>query len=175
MRGLPSPDYKDYRLEFGTYVLVTDRTTNTPRARAFGAIALHPTGSRDQSYRFMSLGTGEVINRAPGYWTEVVISDTVIGRVEALAKHQGQPMIQDSNLMVEYSPDQPIKYDKYDGDYEPADGQDSDEESLDDSVVSIIQEELSNDEDMSTADPQRKRHHIIRRQSTAHQRAGRAS
>ena len=100
----------------------------------------------------MSLGTGEVINRAPGYWTEVVISDTVIGRVEALAKHQGQPMIQDSNLMVEYSPDQPIKDDKYDGDYEPADGQDSDEESLDDSVVSITQE-LSNDEDVSTADP----------------------
>ena len=97
----------------------------------------------------MSLGTGEVINRAPSYWTEVVISDVVISRVEALAKHQDQPMIQDSNLVVEYSPDQPIEDDEYDGDYEPTDGQDSDDESLGDSVMSITHE-LSDDEDEST-------------------------
>ena len=109
MHGTPSPDYKNYKLEFGTYVLVTDRMANMPRARAFSAITLHPTGGNNGSYRFMSLSTGEVINRAPGYWTVVPVSDMVIGRVEALAKHQSQPLLQNSNLVMENSPNQEIK------------------------------------------------------------------
>ena len=149
MRGLPPPDYQDYKLEFGAYyVLASDnKTTNTPRARAFGAIAMHPTGNRDGSYRFMSLGTGEVINRAPGYWTEAVISDAVIGRVETLAKHQGQPLIQESNLIVEYSPDQVIEDDEYDANYLPPDNADSDDDSLDGSIDSISSKELSSNAD----------------------------
>ena len=128
MHGTPAPDYKNYRLEFGTYVLCTDKTTNTPRARAFGAIALHPTGGNDGSYRFMSLSTGEVISRAPGYWTVVPISDMVIGRVEALAKHQSQPLLQNSNLVVENSPDQEIDDDEFDVDFVPNNNDDNDDD-----------------------------------------------
>ena len=124
IQGTPSPDYKNYKLEFGTYILVTllvtDKMTNTPRARAFGAIALHPTGGNDSSYHFMSLSTGEVINRAPaGYWTVVPISDMVIGRVETLAKHQSQPLLQNSNLVMENSPDQEINDNEFDVDFVP--------------------------------------------------------
>ena len=69
--GRPAPDYNDLKLEFGSYVMLTDRTTNTPWARTFGAIAMYPSGGRDGSYRFMSLATGEIVSKAPGYWTEL--------------------------------------------------------------------------------------------------------
>ena len=130
VRGTPPPDYNAYKLEFGAYVLVTDRTTNTPRARAFGAIALHPTGNNDGSYRFMSLSTGETISRAPGYWTEVTVSDMVIARVEALAKHQGQPLLQNSNLVVENFPDQHVDEDEFDADYHPPENDESEDDNL---------------------------------------------
>ena len=113
------------------YILVTDKTTNTPRARAFGAIALHPTGGNDGSYRFMLLSTSEVINRAPGYWTMVPISDMVIGRVETLAKHQSQPLLQNSNLIVENSPDQEIDNNEFDMDFVPDDDNDDDNDDSD--------------------------------------------
>ena len=130
LHGIPAPDYQDYKLEFGSYVLATDKTTNTPRARAFGAIALCPTGNSDGSYRFMSLSTGEIITRAPGYWTEVPISDMVIGRVEALAKHQSQPLLQESNLIVENSPDQEVDEDEFDADFVPQDDDSDGDESI---------------------------------------------
>ena len=126
--GRPAPSFADFKLEFGSYVLLTDRTTNTPRARAFGAIALYPTGSRDGSYRFLSLVTGEVITKAPGHWTEVPITDPAIARVENMARAQGQPPIQDSNLLTEWSPDQVVDEDENDGDYEPGDEDPEDEE-----------------------------------------------
>ena len=56
--GRPAPDYNDLKLEFGSYVMLTDRTTNTPRARTFGAIAMYPSGGRDGSYHFMSRKAG---------------------------------------------------------------------------------------------------------------------
>ena len=133
VNGKPPPDYNDYLLEFGSYVMLTDRTTNTPRARSFGAIALNATGNQDKSYRFMSLVTGEVVTRAPGYWTELVISDPAIARVEVMAKDQGQPTLQDSNLLVEWSPDQQIDDDEYDKDFEPdEDNEPMEEDYLDD-------------------------------------------
>ena len=116
--GRPPPDYNDLRLEFGSYVMLTDWTTNTPRARTFGAIAMYPSGNRDGSYRFMSLATGEIVSKAPRYWTELPIPDHAIARVEFLAKDQGQPTLQDSNFLPEFSPDQVIDEDEYDKDYE---------------------------------------------------------
>ena len=66
----------------------------------------------------MSLATGEIVNKAPGYWTELPIPDHAIARVEFLAKDQGQPTLQDSNFLPEFSPDQVIDEDEYDRDYE---------------------------------------------------------
>ena len=128
VNGKPPPDYNDYLLEFGSYVMLTDKTTNTPRARSFGAIALNATGNQDKSYRFMSLVTGEIVTRAPGYWTELVISDPAIARVEVMAKDQGQPPLQGSNLLVEWSPDQQIDDDEYDKDFEPVEDDELTEE-----------------------------------------------
>ena len=148
VRGAPPPDYNTFRLEFGAYVLVTDRTTNTPRARAFGAIALHPTGNNDGSYRFMSLSTGETVSRAPGYWTEATVSDMVIARVEALAKHQGQPLLQNSNLVVENSPDQHVDEDEFDADYQPNDHDEPEDDDLPEHEFDgVSEEDLNVDED----------------------------
>ena len=99
----------------------------------------------------MSLRTGQVLTKGPGSWTEVPITDVAIARVEALAKQEGQPLIQDSNLLVEWRPNQPFdEDDEYDEDYEPsidAEEDDIDLEIDDDSVVD------DNDSDVSHAIP----------------------
>ena len=124
--GRPMPDYNGYKLEFGSYVMLTDKTTNTPRARTFGAIAMYPSDNADGSYRFMSLVTGEVVTKAPGYWTELPISDPTIARVEYMAKSQGQPALQETNFLAEYSPDQVIDEDEYDKNYDFVEDEDED-------------------------------------------------
>ena len=109
---------------------------NTIRSRTIGAIALNPTGDDTGTYRFMSLKAGQVLTKGPGSWTEVPITDIAIAQVEALAKHEGQqPMVQDSNLLVAWQPNQPFdEDDEYDDDYEPSivDGEDDIELEIDD-------------------------------------------
>ena len=95
-------DYNKLPLEFGSYMQLLDQSVNTIRSRTIGAIALSPTGDETGTYCFMSLKTGQVLTKGPGSWTEVPITDIAIAHVEALAKCEGQPMIQDSNLLVEW-------------------------------------------------------------------------
>ena len=45
-----------------------------------------------------------------------------------MARAQGQPLVQDSNLLAEWSPDQVVDEDEYDGDYEPKDEEPEDED-----------------------------------------------
>ena len=133
--GRARMDYNKLPLEFGSYVQLLDRSVNTIRSRTIGAIALNPTGDDTGTYHFMSLKTGQVLTKGPGSWTEVPITDIAIARVEALAKHEGQPLVQDSNLLVEWWPNQPFdKDDEYDDDYEPSvvDGEDDIELEIDD-------------------------------------------
>ena len=119
--GRARVDYNNIPLEFGSYVQLLDRSVNTIRSRTIGAIALNPTGNKNGAYRFMSLKTGQVITKGPGSWTEVPVTDIAIAHVEALAKQEGQPLLQDSNLLVEWRPNQPFDDDgKYDDDYEPS-------------------------------------------------------
>ena len=59
-------------------------------------------GDETGTCRFMSLKTGQVLTKGPGSWTEVPITDIAIACVEALAKREGQPMIQDSNILMEW-------------------------------------------------------------------------
>ena len=118
--GRSRMDYNKIPLEFGSYVQLLDRSVNTICSRTIGAIALNPTGNENGAYRFMSLKTGQVITKGPGSWTEVPITDIAIAHVEALAKQEGQPLLQDSNLLVEWRPNQPFDNDdEYDNDYEP--------------------------------------------------------
>ena len=115
--GSPPPDFTCMRLEFGSYVQVFEDNdpSNTLRARSTGAIALTPTGNFNGEYNLMSLATGALISRHS--WTELPITDTAIARVEAIAKNENQPLVQDSGLVIEWRPDHPIDDDEYDFDY----------------------------------------------------------
>jgi hypothetical protein len=117
--GQGRPDYNSMRIEFGAYVQVFDdhEPTNTPEARSLGAIALDPTGNAQGAYNFLSLATGARMSRHR--WTELPIPDTTIARVEALAIRDGQPLIQERGLVVEWRPDHPIDEAEYDLDYVP--------------------------------------------------------
>ena len=116
--GAPPPDYNALTLEFGSYVQVFEHNepSNTPRARSLGAIALCPTGNAQGDYYFLSLATGARISRHQ--WTEIPITDATIARVEALAKHDGQPLIQERGLVVEWRHDMAIDDATYDLDYD---------------------------------------------------------
>jgi hypothetical protein len=119
LTGAGTPDYTRMRLEFGTYVQVFEDNTpsNTLRSRSLGAIALSPTGNTQGDYYFMSLATGEKLSRHS--WTVLPLTDAAIARVEAIALHQQQPLIQSSGLVVEWRPDQHIDDSEYDVDYVP--------------------------------------------------------
>ena len=133
--GRARMDYNKLPLECGSYVQLLNQSVNTIRSCTIGAIALNPTGDDTGTYRFMSLKTGQVLTKGPGSWTEVPITDIAIARVEALAKREGQPMVQDSNLLVKWRPNQPFDdEDEYDDDYEPSvmDGEDDIELEIDD-------------------------------------------
>ena len=117
LTGSPPPDFNRMRLKFGSYVQVFEDNdpSKTLRARSTGAIALTPTGNFNGNYNFMSLVTGALISRHS--WTELPISDTAIARVEANAKNENQPLIQDSGLVIKWRPDHPIDDDEDDFDY----------------------------------------------------------
>jgi hypothetical protein len=76
-----------------------------------------PTGNAQGDYFFLSLSTGARISRHA--WTEVPIPDTAIARVEAFAIADGQPLLQERGLVVEWRHDQPINDDAYDADFVP--------------------------------------------------------
>ena len=125
--GLPNPDYRQCKLEFGAYVQVFEDNlpSNTTKARTRGAIALYHTGNAAGDYFFMSLTTGTVIQRHQ--WTELPITDDAIARVHELAIEQNQPLLEGDSPRFEWSPNQPL-----DGDDESDDDEDSDDEYSDD-------------------------------------------
>ena len=119
--GVGTPAYDSMRIEFGSYAQVFEdnNPSNTLRARSLGAIALTPAGNAQGDYYFMSLATGHKVSRHT--WTPLPMTDTAIARVEALALHEGQPMLQDRGLVVDWRHDQPIDHTEYDRDYVPPD------------------------------------------------------
>ena len=120
--GMGTPDYNRMRLEFGSYVQLFEDNdpSNTLRVRSTGAIALTPTGNAQGDYFFMSLTTGKKLSRHS--WTVLPMTNAAIARVEAIALHQKQPLLQASGLVVEWRPDQLIDDDEYDFDYAPPPG-----------------------------------------------------
>lgn len=134
--GAPPADYNTFKLEFGTYVQLFDDPdpTNTIRARTLGAIALTPTGNAQGDYHFLSLSSGSRVARHR--WTALPMTDVAIARVEALAAHERQPLIQASGLVVEWRPDHPVDDDEYDRDYVvPAD--DAAADAADDALLPV--------------------------------------
>ena len=90
----PSPDYNVMTsIDFGTYVQVDDEPgpTNTSTTRTTGAISLNSVGNEQGAYNFMSLMTGERLNRRS--WTILPMGRDVIARVEEIALQQGQPLL----------------------------------------------------------------------------------
>ena len=137
-RGLPN--FHSFSLEFGTYVQIFDdnNPSNTIRARTLGAIALRPTGNANGDYYFLSLATGERVIRHS--WTVINMTETAIARVDAIAAHEGRPLIQD-NLVIEWRPGMPIDDDTYDFDYVPP--ADDDVYDLDGAFLPIDDDELA--------------------------------
>ena len=93
----------------------------------------------------MSLVTGDIVTKAPHYWTQVMLSDATIARVEIMAQNQNQPLLRDSNLLSEWSPDQIIDDDEYDPDFVPPPPSPSDADADDDN------DDLSYDSDSDLA------------------------
>ena len=91
---------------------------NAPRS--VGAIALSMSPNENGFFRFMSLDTGEKINRRK--FTELPITEVVIKRVEAIAEREGQPKIKNGCPLFEWEVGITIDNDKnqedYDKDYE---------------------------------------------------------
>ena len=142
VQGRPKPDYKNLKIEFGSYAQVYDRTINNQRGRTTGAIALRPSNEQG-AYYFMSLSTGKRING--NQWTELPISDYVIDRVEELGKREGAPIMKDGYPIFEWSPGERIYLDEdeeYDDDvsYVPS------EQTYNDDNDSIMTEESTEDE-----------------------------
>jgi len=107
--GRPSPDYNVITsVSFGTYVQAHDEPdpTNDMTTRTTSAIALHPTGNEQGAYYFMSLSTGERINRRS--WTELPMDNVVIARVEAMALAQDQPLLKKTGPLYEWRPGVPF-------------------------------------------------------------------
>jgi hypothetical protein len=118
--GAALPDYHSLRIKFGSFaqVMHVRQPTNSTAARLLGAIALTPTGNAAGDYNFMSLATGLLIS--PHEWTAAPIDAITIARVEALAAHQNQPLIQADGLVVEGQPELPLDDDEYDPNVVPA-------------------------------------------------------
>ena len=78
--------HKHCRYEFGEYVQTHEEHDNSLLSRTVGAIALRPTGNQQGGYFFMSLHTGQIINRL--HATKLPMPSEAIMRVEQLAKAQ---------------------------------------------------------------------------------------
>ena len=77
-----------------------DDPTNTQKARTLGTFALNPVGNGSSDMYFLSLATGKQIFRS--VWTKLPITDIAIACMEALAKIDKCPLIQEDRLVIEW-------------------------------------------------------------------------
>jgi hypothetical protein len=124
--GAPKTDFTTMKLEFGTYVQVYEGTSS------------NTTGD----YFFMSLGTGERIQRRS--WTVLPISDIVISRVEAIAFAEEMPRVDTKHSLPEYDPDAVVDISTYDRDFIPVNAPDPES---DHALTSDAYTDTSDDDD----------------------------
>jgi hypothetical protein len=89
-----SVDYqRDLSLQLGEYVQVheEDEPRNGENPRTRGAICLGPSGNKQGGFKFLSLQSGKEITRMS--WDALPMPDTVITRLETLAKGQPEQLI----------------------------------------------------------------------------------
>ena len=73
-------DYNRHcRFQFGEYVQTHEQHDNSMNPRTVGALALHPTGNVQGSFYFMSISTGQVLNRL--HTTPLPMPDEVVDRI----------------------------------------------------------------------------------------------
>jgi hypothetical protein len=87
-------DYKKHLcLQIGQYCQVheEDQPRNSQLPRTKGAICLGPSGNVQGGYKFMSLRSAKKITRRS--WDEIPMPDTVIARVNELAKNQPEQLM----------------------------------------------------------------------------------
>ena len=92
--GHPRPDYHVItKVSFGTYAQVNDDSdpTNGLIQKTTGVIALNPVVNGQGYYYFMSLATGERLNRRS--WTELSMGNDVIAAVDDMDLSEGQPVL----------------------------------------------------------------------------------
>jgi hypothetical protein len=77
---------KRSQLEFGTYVPTQEEHDNSMPSHTTGAIALRPIGNAQGGYLFMSLTSGQHLNRYN--WTVLPMPQDLINRVNILARRQ---------------------------------------------------------------------------------------
>ena len=82
--GLTIDYAKHCHLQFGKYSQVHEDHNNTMQERTTGAIALQPTGNAQGAYFFMSLTTGQILNRQS--FTPLPLPQDVINSVHHLVR-----------------------------------------------------------------------------------------
>jgi hypothetical protein len=141
-----SIDYQRHcQIMFGTYAQVHEEHDNSLQSRTTGAITLRPTGNEQGGFYFMSLTTGQRLNR--NHWHELPMPRDVINQVHNLAR-QGYAA---KDLVFQFRDSAPVDEDDEsaaDLDYDP-DHQDDDEEedALDDDVSDSVDDDDLGDEE----------------------------
>ena len=100
--GKPTPDYNNMRIEFGAYAQVFEDNdpTNRNKSSLVGAITLTDTGNNSGKYYLCLLPLSSHIEAQVA---ELPITDTAIAHVEVLAANEGQLLIQEQGLVIEWS------------------------------------------------------------------------
>ena len=120
-------DYKKHcKFQFGQYVLTHKGHDNSMNPQTIGAIVLQPTGNTQGSSYFLSISTGCVINHL--FATPLPMPEEVIDAINHLEnRQQVHPglVLTDRRMVPDNGEDDD---DSDDEEYEPVEGEDSDDE-----------------------------------------------
>ena len=96
--GREPPNVANLQLHFGDYeqLQMDNNPTNTMRPRHIDCITLHHTGTTQGSYYFMDRHSGK--HQHGQQWTQCIMTEDVISRVEALGCAQKQPIMHDGPI-----------------------------------------------------------------------------
>ena len=163
--GIKLDAHKHCKFQFGDYLLAHNESDNTMKARATDSIFLRPTGHPNGGFYVFDLQSARRVHRRSA--TLAHMTDTIIDRVDAIAKQQDAPigiMYGDSHhtstiLDIE-TEDAPDDDDASDTSYHPSKDDDSTDSELT-GFVSIPSVQTEADEDDDVADTQNSQ--IIRR------------
>jgi hypothetical protein len=102
--GKGNINFNKLTLKFGEYAQIFDdhSPTNNTDARTIGGIAMSHLGSTDGGYDFVSLSTGECIQRKQ--WTKVPMPEWVVEYIENMAEAKKQKLFVEGEPLWEWRP-----------------------------------------------------------------------